>query len=68
MNCPKCNSQNTTVTNSYKTDGGTVQRRICNDCMCVFTTQVLILNVDPPRGEGAYSLAKKVKRGSETQE
>jgi hypothetical protein len=69
MNCPKCASRNIKVTHSYSTEGGTVQRRLCQDCLSVLTTQVVLLNIDPPRGEGASSLAKRLKdqRSSDSQ-
>lgn len=58
MNCPKCGSKNLTVTNSYSVSECVFQRRVCSDCNTVLTTQVIVVNVDPPRGQGASSLAR----------
>lgn len=67
MNCPRCDSKNVYVSHSYSTgnDGSCTQRRVCSDCSAVITTTTVIVNVNPKRGEGAYSLAKKKARSSE---
>lgn len=63
MNCPKCGSRNLTVTNSYSVSACVFQRRVCLDCNAVITTQVIVVNVDPPKGQGASSLARRSIKG-----
>jgi transcriptional regulator NrdR family protein len=62
MKCPKCDSKNVYVINAYSAGpAGTVQRRKCADCGATITTQVVVLSIEPKRGEGAYSVAKRLR-------
>jgi len=54
------------VTNTYDVGTtGRVQRLVCRNrsCWCVVTAQVIyqIVNIDPDYGQGASSVAKKLK-------
>lgn len=63
MICPKCGKGKLLVENSYSTPSGVVQRRVCPSCETVFTTTTIttIVNENPPTGEGAYAVAKKMR-------
>lgn len=66
MKCPKCKSSKIYVENTYSAgDAGYTQRRVCNNCGAVLTFVSAMVNVDPAKGEGAFSLAKKMKKASE---
>lgn len=59
MRCPKCNSRNIRVVNTYSAGkAGTTQRRKCDDCEAIITTAVVVFGTDLPRGRGARALAK----------
>ncbi len=61
MRCPKCQSD-MRVTHSYDAGpGGQTQRLECLQCPCVATARTLIVAVQPLYGEGAASLAKRMK-------
>lgn len=63
MRCPKCKSKNAYVSNTFSAgDAGSVQRRICDDCGAVFTTAVILMNVDPPLGQGAKAIASRLRK------
>ena len=60
MNCPVCQSA-MRVTNTYAADqGGKMQRLCCTNqkCNTVAVAQTLIVLVNPPRGQGASTLAR----------
>jgi hypothetical protein len=59
MNCPVCNSE-TKVKHTYTCNNGKVQRLEClnKTCAKIIVAQVLIVEIDPPRGRGAKAIAK----------
>ena len=61
MICPKCDSKDVYVSHTYSTGGGgaSMQRRVCETCHAVLVTETVIVGVNPRRGQGAYSLAKR---------
>ena len=61
MNCPSCKHGVLKVTHSYATSGGQTQRRECENCLTVATSTVMLVNVDPVRGQGAKALAKRLQ-------
>lgn len=62
MRCPKCNHPKTYVENSYSAgESGSTQRRVCESCGAVLVCVTTLVSVNPPRGQGAYSLAKKLR-------
>lgn len=63
MICPKCDKDTLVVTHSYSAgQAGQTQRQECLICGCVVTSRTLIEAVDPGYGEGAYSLAERLKK------
>jgi len=46
--------------------GNTTARMVCNSCGCVATRQSVIVAVDPRPGQGARSLAERLKRRTPT--
>lgn len=58
MNCPRCGGR-TRVTHSYTIEHGKTQRRECEDCHTVVTTQTVVVCIDPKYGQGAAALARK---------
>lgn len=66
MKCPECGGGNIYVANTYSggAEGGT-QRRVCDDCGAVLVCVTRLIEVNPPRGRGASSLAKRMKKASE---
>lgn len=64
MKCPKCEHPETRIRHSYTVGSeGTVQSRVCPKCHCVITTQIVVkvINIDPPYGQGAASVVKRIK-------
>ena len=62
MRCPECNSNKIYVENSYSAGKiGSTQRRVCTNCGAVLVCMTTLVSVNPPRGEGAYSLAKRMR-------
>ena len=60
MNCPKCGKQ-MKVTHTYPVRGqGATHRRECT-CGTVVTTKTVVVNINPGKGEGAFSLAKTLR-------
>lgn len=64
MNCPKC-SKPMKVTHSY-TAGATArtQRLECVHCGTVAVAQAMIVLLNPGYGQGAESLAKRLRKKS----
>lgn len=62
MRCPCCKKGTVGVSHSYRTPTGIIQRRECDKCMTVVTSTVVIVNIDPPRGQGARALAKLAQK------
>lgn len=62
MKCSKC-GKNFQVTHTYATKGGKTQRLVCKGCGIVGTVVSIIVNTEPDREDGAYSLAKRLKNG-----
>ena len=66
MNCPNCKSKNVYVLNSYSAGcAGNTQRRRCSSCETIITTTVVVLNVNPSQGEGAYATAQRMRKEAE---
>ena len=61
MKCPSCKRGTLKVTHSYATSGGQTQRRECENCLTVATSTVLLVNIDPSRGQGAKALATRLQ-------
>lgn len=57
MKCPRCDGK-LKVTHTYNTPTSKMQRLICGRCLAVVTAETVILEVNPPRGKGASTLAK----------
>jgi len=69
MICPKCNKPALEVTNSYPTGTkGKIQRCVCSLCSAVVTVQITVevIEIDPPYGRGAASIAKKLNGAKKT--
>jgi uncharacterized Zn finger protein len=64
MECERCEGK-LKVTHSYRTPEGRTQRLECPECLLVHTAAVVLVNVDPKRGEGALALSKKLAAGGE---
>lgn len=64
MNCKVCSGK-LKVCNTYVTPDSKTQRLECVDCLIVHTGVILIVNVDPGRGQGAAALARRIKAGEE---
>lgn len=63
MKCPKCDSMNIYVANTYSAGGqGKTQRCICDDCGATLVVEVVIVEVDPPHGRGARARANQMKK------
>lgn len=67
MDCPVCKKNKLRVVNSYSTGSGKTQRLECDHCLIVATSIVVLVNVNPGRGEGASALAKRVRNGASVQ-
>ena len=61
MKCPKCGAP-LRVTHSYAVPEGQTQRMVCDACKTICTTQKMIVAVDPRYGQGAASLAERLRR------
>lgn len=58
MLCKKCKTR-MRVANMFKANGSVItQRLVCDRCLSVCTSITFLVNEDPPRGQGAYSLSK----------
>jgi hypothetical protein len=53
------------VTHTYGTDLGFTQRRVCDRCGRVVTVKATIVADDPVHGEGAATLAQRIKEAGE---
>lgn len=62
MNCQSCDTK-LKVVNTYSVPGGKTQRLECPACFTVYTAAVVLLNVDPKKGDGASALAKRLTEG-----
>lgn len=62
MRCIKCDGK-LEVKNTYSVDQVKTQKLECVDCFCVHTSVVVLVNVDPERGEGAAALVKRIRAG-----
>ena len=63
MECPKCKG-NLEITHVYGGgESGSYKRGQCTSCSAIVTIHQVIINTDPPRGQGAFALAKKSLKG-----
>lgn len=65
MKCPKCGAE-LMVRQTYKAgDDAVVRNLVCTGKLCaavvVTQTSLVLVTVNPARGQGAYSLAKKLR-------
>lgn len=62
MQCPKCGHR-LRVVNSYRAGNhGQTQRLCCDKCHIDATVVVLLVTVEPVRGQGAASIANKMRK------
>jgi hypothetical protein len=61
MKCPKCQREMRVVNTYQAGDHATTQRLACI-CGTVGTVQAILVNVDPPHGQGARALAEKIRK------
>lgn len=67
MRCPKCNSAKMNVTNTYAVNETVkTQRWACGDCGAKIVTKVVttVEAINPRRGQGASTLAERLRRSS----
>lgn len=64
MRCPKCEKR-MKLSKTYTTPQGQTKGYECRDLRCgtAVTALVLVVVVDPGYGDGAYSLAQRMKEG-----
>lgn len=66
MKCPNCESR-LKVTNSYQAgNAGITQRLFCEECLTTVSAVTVLVQVNPNYGQGAKSLAHKIKNGKMT--
>ena len=62
MRCQKCGHPKLKITHVYR--GGEsvkIQRAACPKCFTVHTLQTVVTDVDPTRGQGAATVARKMR-------
>jgi len=66
MRCPKCREADLQVSHTYPIDESLKVRRLeCPNCGAVATAQtVTTVTIDPPHGQGAFSVAGRLRRRS----
>lgn len=64
MICPACQKTKVKVTHTYSgVPGKVAQRGWCPGCGTTYTVACTVMHVDPRRGQGAQSVAKRWLKG-----
>jgi len=76
MNCPTCRDntgiiRKMKVTNVYlcvddAKEHKKYRRLFCSECLTVATEMIVLVNINPKRGEGAVGLSKKITNDQKT--